>query len=82
MHLKYWSTRAKFNKIITAIEINPIDIDLLFGYFDKFAKSLKIPPREKLDKHGQPSPKTIDFTSQVIARSRASNQFFHENWCL
>ncbi len=43
MHLKYWLTQAKLNKIITAIEINPIDIELLFGYFDKFAKSLKIP---------------------------------------
>ncbi len=43
MHLKYWLTQAKLNKIITAIEINPIDIELLFGYFDKFAKSLNIP---------------------------------------
>ena len=43
MHLKYWLERAKLNTVITAIEINPIDIDTLFQYFDKFAWNLNIP---------------------------------------
>ena len=43
MHIKYWLERAKFNTVITAIEINPIDIDTLFQYFKKFAGDLNIP---------------------------------------
>ncbi len=43
MHLKYWLKQANLNKVTTAIEINPIDVDTLFQYFDKFAKELNIP---------------------------------------
>ena len=43
MHLKYWLKQAKLNNVTTAIEINPIDLDILFQYFDKFAKELNIP---------------------------------------
>ncbi len=43
MHLKYWLKQANLNKVTTAIEINPIDLDTLFQYFDRFAKELNIP---------------------------------------
>ena len=43
MHLKYWLKQANLNKVTTAIEINPIDLDTLFQYFARFAKELNIP---------------------------------------
>ena len=43
MHLKYWLKHSRLNSATTAIEINPIDIDTLFQYFDKFAWELNIP---------------------------------------
>ena len=43
MHVKYWLDQIEFNKTIMAVEINPIDIDLLLGYFNEFAEDLQIP---------------------------------------
>ena len=43
MHLKHWLEHSRLNTVITAIEINPIDIDTLFQYFDNFAGDLNIP---------------------------------------
>ncbi len=41
MHLKPWLIQS--NKIITAVEVNPIDIDFLLGYFGEFGRNLKVP---------------------------------------
>ncbi|MDJ0691491.1 MAG: ATP-binding protein [Xenococcaceae cyanobacterium MO_188.B32] len=43
MHLKHWLEHSRLNTVITAIEINPIDIDTLFQYFENFAWELNIP---------------------------------------
>lgn len=43
MHVKHWLNASSTNSIVTAIKLNPIDNDTLFGYFNKFAKSLEIP---------------------------------------
>ncbi len=41
MHLKPWLNQL--NQIITAVELNPIDINFLFGYFGGFGSNLKVP---------------------------------------
>jgi len=43
MHIKHWLDLIDFNKTIMAVEINPIDIDLLLNYFNNFAENLQIP---------------------------------------
>ena len=43
MHSKHWIKRIELNSTITAIEIKPIDIDILFRHFARFDNKSNIP---------------------------------------
>ncbi|MBE9046964.1 ATP-binding protein [Pleurocapsales cyanobacterium LEGE 10410] len=43
MHSKHWIKRIELNSTITAIEIKPIDIDILFRHFARFDNKSNVP---------------------------------------
>ena len=81
MHLKSWLNQAQLNTVITAIEINPIDIDTLFQYFDKFAGELNIPlyywnlGYEKLQKVELLEDKTTKLTPALEINREVESNF-------